>query len=180
MSPSSPTRTVPTAIDAACARSLQLLGAGSPLHEILASLTVSAEALSPVPAIASILLLDREGLLRNGASPNLPADYLTAIDRLRPHPEVGTCAAAAAKGEDVVTTSFMHDGKWAELRHLPLSIGLRSAWSTPIKATDGRVLGTFGTYFRDEREPSADEQLCIRRLAQVAAKAIEAQGSVAA
>jgi hypothetical protein len=35
-------------------------------------------------AVCSVLLLDDEGLLRNGASPGLPADYLAAIDRLKP------------------------------------------------------------------------------------------------
>ena len=41
-------------------------------------------------AVCSILVLDKEGLLRNAASPNLPADYLAAIDRLKPNPGVGT------------------------------------------------------------------------------------------
>jgi hypothetical protein len=37
------------------------------------------------------LILDENGLLRNGASPNLPQDYLRAIDRLKPDANVGTC-----------------------------------------------------------------------------------------
>jgi hypothetical protein len=49
-------------------------------------------------AVCSILVLDKEGLLRNAASPNLPADYLAAIDRLKPNADVGTCSAAAATG----------------------------------------------------------------------------------
>ena len=52
---------------------------------------------------SSILVLDEQGLLRNGSSPRLPGDYLQAIDRLKPHPEIGTCAAAAATGELVIT-----------------------------------------------------------------------------
>ena len=77
-----------------------------------------------------------------------------AIDRLRPNAQLGTCAAAAATGEIVLTPDFCADSKWAELRHLPLALGFVGAWSHPIKASDGRVLGTFGTYFRERREPT--------------------------
>ena len=122
--------------------------------------------------MASVLVLDHNGLLRNGASPNLPADYLDAIDRLKPDAHVGTCAAAAATGEVVITPDFSADEKWAELRHLPLALGFLSAWSLPIKAADGRVLGTFGTYFRERRAPTQEEREAVGRLASAAAAAI--------
>ena len=60
--------------------------------------------------------MDQDGLLRNGASPNLPSDYLQAIDGLKPNPMEGTCAAAAATGCVVITQDFCDDDKWAELR----------------------------------------------------------------
>ena len=73
------------------------------------------------------------------------------------------------------TTSFLDDEKWAELRHLPLAIGQKSAWSCPIKSDEGRVLGTFGTYFREERLPSDEEQARVVRLAAIAADALTTQ-----
>jgi GAF domain-containing protein len=73
----------------------------------------------------------------------------------------------------VVTRSFLADDKWAELRHLPLSLGFVGAWSMPIKsAADGRVLGTFGTYYRELRQPSTSEIAAVRALAALAALAI--------
>jgi hypothetical protein len=63
-----------------------------------------------------VLLLDSEGLLRNCASPGLPPDYLAAIDRLKPDPAVGTCAAAAATGKVVITPSLLSDAGWPEER----------------------------------------------------------------
>ena len=74
----------------------QMLNAGLPQKEILTRLAMAGEVLAGHGAAVSILLLDEEGLLRNGASPNLPLDYLQAIDRLKPDAMVGTCAAAAA------------------------------------------------------------------------------------
>ena len=73
----------------------------------------------------------------------------------------------------MITASFLADEKWAELRHLPIALGFVGAWSLPIKTGDGRVLGTFGTYYRKYREPSAHEIESIRRLAAIAARAIE-------
>src|SRR4029078_12529498 len=115
-------------------------------------------------AVSSILVIDERGLVRNGHSPGLPADYLAAIDRLKPNPRVGTCAAAAAKAEVVVTPDFLSDDKWGELNHLPRALGYVGAWSMPIMSKrNGAVLGTFGTYYRDTREPSAQEIDGIRR-----------------
>lgn len=150
------------------------MGENAPTYEILTCLVTAAETVSGPGAAASVLVLDRDGLLRNGASPNLPRAYLDAIDRLKPNPGVGTCAAAAATGAIVVTPSFLADGKWAELRHLPLAIGFAGAWSMPIKSSkDGRVLGTFGTYYRDIRHPTEREMDAVRALAASAAHALD-------
>jgi GAF domain-containing protein len=158
----------------ACERAHQMMENEAPCREALSCLVAAAEAVSGPGSVASILVLDDEGLLRNGASPNLPADYLNAIDRLKPHPEVGTCAAAAATGSVVVTPSFLSDGKWAELRHLPLALGFVGAWSMPIKsARNGRVLGTFGTYYRDVRQPTEQERAAVSALASTAAHVLE-------
>ena len=153
-------------------RALRMIDEGAPRREILTHLATTAERTSLVGGIISILVLDDEGLLRNGASPNIPPDYLDAIDRLKPDPGLGTCAAAAATGEPVLTPDFCADEKWAELRHLPLALGFVGAWSMPIKDDDGRVLGTFGTYYRAKHTPSPQERETVRLLASAAARAI--------
>lgn len=165
---------------AAQQRALRMIGEAAPLTAVLAQLTGAVEAASGNRVVASILVLDRDGLLRNGASPNLPADYLQAIDRLKPDAKVGTCAAAAATGEIVTTPDFYEDSRWPELRHLPLALGFVGAWSMPIKSDTGRVLGTFGSYFRERREPTSLERETVALLAAVAARAIGEQDRPAA
>ena len=169
-----PTVRHPGAAEQACERALVMMRNAAPLREVLTHLATAAERLSP-GTTSSILVLDEHGLLRNGASPNLPADYLDAIDRLRPNANVGTCAAAAATGNAVFTPDFCADEKWAELRHLPLSLGFVGAWSMPIKSAGGRVLGTFGTYFRERRGPTDEEYRSVVALASAAAVALETQ-----
>jgi len=156
----------------ACDRSRQMHWQGAARREVLTALATVGEIVSGSGAACSILILDKDGLLRNGASPNLPPDYLDAIDRLKPNPRVGTCAAAAATGSIVITPDFHADDKWGELRHLPLALGFVGAWSIPIKSLSGDVMGTFGTYLRERREPSSSEIQAVETLARAAARAI--------
>src|SRR5262245_22066470 len=166
--------TINDLIEQAVMDAQRMIDARAPRGQILTRLIAAAEHFSGNGAVSSVLVLDARGLLRNGASPNLPPDYLRAIDGLKPDPAVGTCAAAAATGYAVVTPSFLADDKWAELRHLPLAIGFAGAWSLPIKSpADGRVLGTFGTYYRDVRRPTAGEIAAVEALAAAAAGVLE-------
>lgn len=155
-------------------QSLELVVKGVPLVEVLTYLARVVEQQADAGgAVASILLLDEQGRLRNGASPSLPEHYLQKIEGLKAEPHVGTCSAAAASGKIVVTPDLSVDQKWDGLAHLPLELGLQAAWTMPIKARDGRVLGTFGTYFRQKREPTALERQVVEILARTAALAIE-------
>ena len=154
-------------------QALERVVVGAPLTDVLTYLTRIVEQQAEGQAVASILLLDEKGCLRNGASPSLPADYLAAIDGLKADPCVGTCSAAAATGKIVVTPDIAADPQWASIRHLPLGLGFQAAWSNPIVARDGRVLGTFGTYFRERREPTTIELHAVGVLSRTAALAIE-------
>jgi len=162
-------------------QALTMHESGKKQEDILNYIASAAETASGYGTAVSILLLDKEGLLRNAASPQLPEDYLQAIDGLKPNANVGTCAAAAATGSIVLTPSFFADNKWAELRHLPLALGYVGAWSMPIKTRDDKVIGTFGTYFRQHREPSTEElkgtELLVSAVAFVLATSAELENS---
>ena len=80
----------PTETERVRVRALEMLAQGRSLCEVLTYLVLEAETVSHGGSVCSVLLLDEEGLLRNGASPGLPADYLAAIDRLKPDPAIGT------------------------------------------------------------------------------------------
>lgn len=162
------------AIRETCTAALARVAAGDDALRVLDALARGADAASGPGSAASVFALDARGRLRSAAGPRLPVAYLRAVDGIRPDPDLGTCAAAAATGRVVVTPNFMDCSRWRELRHLPLALGFVGAWSRPIlSSVDGRVLGTFGTYFRDIRVPSEDEQAAVLALAEVAARALE-------
>jgi PAS domain S-box-containing protein len=131
------------------------------------------EALGGGSAVAAIRLLDAEGRLWIGAAPSLPEAYTLAIDGLKARADLGTCSAAAVTRQVVITPDIAADPNWDGLAQLPLDLGLVAAWSQPIFASDGRVLGTFGTYFRQRRLPTSLERRLVETLAQTAALAVE-------
>ena len=77
-------------VNDAVREALVLWEQGEPQNKILACLINAAENIAGPGCACSILILDKNGLLRNGYSPGLPFDYLTAIDGLKPNPFVGT------------------------------------------------------------------------------------------
>lgn len=149
--------------------SLLMASHGEKKANILMYLATESEKVLGSGCVVSILLIDHNGLLRNGASPNLPLDFLHAIDGIEPHPSVGTCAAAAATGKIVVTENFLADDKWSELKHLPLSIGYAGAWSVPIKNKQNSVLGTMGVYEKNAKLPHPNDVNGIELLTKAAA-----------
>jgi len=151
---------------------LERLVRGDKLETILELLAHLVEQLAP-DAVASISLLDNTGRLRYGAAPSLPDEYNRAIDGIASDPTIGTCCAAAARGEVIITPEIATDTGWQAIRHLPLRLGLKAAWSMPILSGSGKVLGTFGTYFRENRRPSDQERRTVALFAHTAALAIE-------
>src|SRR6478735_2832090 len=151
---------------------LELIISGAPVAQVFARLSAFTEADSDGDIVGSVLLLEN-GRLRHGAAPSLPPEYNAAIDGLPASPDLGTCAAAAARNQVVITPDIDAAPEWADYKHLPLALGLRAAWSMPIASADGTVLGTFGTYFRRTRRPTELEIEMVAMFAKTAALAIE-------
>jgi signal transduction histidine kinase/ActR/RegA family two-component response regulator len=155
---------------------LEMIARGAPLAGILDTLTAVVERHANGTALAAVTLLEPDGLhLHHVSGPGLPATLKAAIDELKVGPEVGTSQAAAFLREAVVTEDISQCPGWSALSRLPLRLGLRAAWSMPIISSSNRVLGTFDSYFRDQRAPSPEELEVVALLARTAAIAIERQ-----
>ncbi len=137
---------------------LEAMARGAPIAEVLAGLCHTVEQLAADGGLlASILLLDTDGEhLRHGAAPSLPRAYNDAIDGGAIGPAVASCGTAAFRGEQVVVADIATDPLWSEYRDLALAHGLRACWSTPIRALDGQILGTFGVYYNRPRAPTPE------------------------
>lgn len=150
------------------------IASGAPLRQTLEDLVRLVESWTPSGMLASILVLDDSGRhLRHGAGPSLPEAYNAAIDGLEIGPEVGSCGTAAYHNKTVSVFDIATNPLWKNFRELATKFGLRACWSTPIHASDGRVLGTFANYYRVVRDPSPRDLRVTDMITSVAASAIE-------
>ena len=153
---------------------------GAPLNEVLTNVTRLIEAHSD-GMLCSIFLLDKDGLhLRYAAAPSLPESYRAATDGVAIGPNVGSCGTAAYLRQPVFVSDIFCDPKWTKFRDLALEGGLRAAWSSPIMAHDGKVLGTFCMYYREVRHPEPAEIQLIDYASRIAGIAIERDRSQSA
>ncbi len=153
---------------------LAAIAEGEPLDRTLEMIVHSIEELIEGDALASILLRSPDGRrLRVGAAPTLPAAYNEAIDGLEIGEAAGSCGTSAYRGSPVIVTDTLTDPLWLEFRDLAALHGLRACWSTPIDATNGEVVGTFAVYYRQSREPSAEDRQLVALMTETAAVAIE-------
>ena len=149
------------------------IAARRPLGDSLEALTRLYERQYP-GALCSILTLDDAGeRLLAAAAPSLPAAYVQAIHGQPIGPKAGACGTAAFRRQRVVCADVSTDPLWEDYAAVAAEHGLRACWSTPVVASDGRVLATFANYFRDVRAPGEGEMAVVDGLASLAAVAIE-------
>jgi diguanylate cyclase (GGDEF)-like protein len=155
-------------------RMLELVATGAPLSEVLNTLTLAIERISP-GAICTIMLLDEEHrrFLSVASGPSLPQEYLQVLNGLEIGPEVGACGAAAFRNETVVVEDIATDPKFLQARDFVMSHGLHSVWSEPVRGSGGNVLGTFAIYHRHIAKPRSEELRMARAAAQLTGNAIE-------
>lgn len=143
-----------------------------PLADIADRLCRRVEEIAP-DVVSSLLHVDAGGLVHPLGGPSLPEDYSRALEDVAIGPDIGSCGSAAFYGKPVLAMDIDTDPRWQAFKGRPLEVGLRACWSTPIKAKDGRVIGTFAFYFRECRAPSRWHQSIVDACVHLGALAIE-------
>ena len=152
---------------------LKMILIGAPLNDVLSSVALLIEAQAE-GAVCSIFLLDEDGQhLRYAAAPNLSDEYRIATVGVSIGPHVGSCGAAAYLRRAVFVSDVRSHPHFANFKDLIVLTGLRASWSSPIMSHDGRVLGTFGMFYREVREPGPAEIQMIDYASRIAGIAIE-------
>ena len=145
----------------------------APLPEVLASITRFIES-AGVGTVSSVsVLADDRQAFAYMVAPQLPEVLRTALEQARVHIRNGSCAAAVYLERQVLVADIATDPFWSEASEAALRAGLRAAWSTPIKAAAGHVLGALGVYRAAVGLPTAAESQLMSRAAQLAGIAIE-------
>jgi len=158
---------------------LEMVALGEPLEATAKALCLRVEAILP-DVVCSILTVDANGCLHPLAGPSLPGAYSAAFEGLPVGPDVGSCGTAIYSGQPVAAEDIATDPRWAAYAFLPLAIGLRACWSTPIKGRDGTVLGAFAFYFREARAHTEREAEIVQASIHLCAIAMERDQQAAA
>jgi diguanylate cyclase (GGDEF)-like protein len=151
---------------------LEMVAKGETLKSTTDRLCIEVERQVP-GTVCSVLTTDRAGLLHPLSGPSLPDFYSAALDGLAIGPNVGSCGTAAFLGTPVAVIDIDTDPRWTNYKHLPLPLGLRACWSSPIGGSQGQVLGTFAFYFHECRGPSKTEQEIVETCLHLCAIALE-------
>src|SRR2546423_5401840 len=159
-----------------------MVASNCPLTDVLTALCKFVEDTSS-DCYCGVYLIDWSGSkFRIGAVPSRPATFNDPVDGLTGSPQVGPCGQAALLKKQVIVTDLKTDPLWQEsaIRPLALAHGLRSHWSTPMYAQQGRVLGPVAIFHREPASPTQVQQDLIAQVSQIASIAIERAASEAA
>jgi diguanylate cyclase (GGDEF)-like protein/PAS domain S-box-containing protein len=86
---------------------------------------------------------------------------------------VGACGSAAYRNLPIVVEDIATDPRFATVKDLVMSLGLRACWSVPIRGLKQNVLGTFAMYHRRPARPRDRELELVEAGGHLAANAIE-------
>ncbi|AJQ95130.1 bifunctional diguanylate cyclase/phosphodiesterase [Gynuella sunshinyii] len=155
---------------------LEAVAVGLPLSAIFELICYQVESCAP-DVICSIVLVDKEGRIHPAAGPSLPDFYSEALEGLAIGPVAGSCGTSAWHGEPVEASDINTDPLWADYKTLAQSAGLAACWSSPIKSSDGSVLGTFALYYREPRRASEFHRHMVKACLHLCHLAIEHEQS---
>ncbi|HEX8405161.1 MAG TPA: ATP-binding protein [Duganella sp.] len=153
-------------------RLLEMIARAAPLDEILNRLMLLIESQTE-DVICTAMLLSPDGrTVRVAAGPNMPPDYLAAIDNMPVGPAAGSCGTAIHRKATVEVADIMNDALWIEYKALAARHGLRACWSMPIMLDKDTVLGSLAMYYREVRSPSDEDRSLIGAATYIAGIAI--------
>ena len=154
-------------------RVFEKIAANAPLTAALEAICEVIERAMQESCCAISLLDNTKPALDFGVAPNLPRDFVWAMDHSPIGIRYGSCSAAVYLSRLVIVADVETDALWEFRREAARHAGLRAAWSTLIVASDGQVVGTFAVYRRQPGVPLSRDHELMLRMAQIAGIAIE-------
>ena len=142
-----------------------------PTVDVMQMMCLEVENIAP-QVLCSVLRVE-DGKLRTLAAPSLPDAFNRLVDGVPVGPRTGSCGTAAYSGEPVVARDIATDPNWEGISQLALQHGLAACWSTPVKSSDGRVLGTFALYYRQPHDPDSFHRRLVEVIVHLCALALE-------
>ncbi len=154
-------------------RVFEKIAANAPLTAALEAICEVIERVMPDGNCAINLLDQERQALSFGVAPSLSRGFVAAMDFAPIGMRYGSCAAAVHLGRSVAVADIEADALWECRRDAAREAHIKSAWSLPIMASDGNVVGTLVVYRRQPGLPQTRDHELLSRMAQIAGIAIE-------
>lgn len=143
----------------------ELIAQQAPLEQTLEAISHWIGILFPGAVVAFMRFDPVRCTLSLLPSHRFSPPYVEQLQDVPIGPETASFGAAAYFRRLIVTEDIQVDPLWKPFRSAALAEGLRACWSSPVLTSQGELLGTFGTYYRDSTAPT---ELSRKRLYQAA------------
>jgi diguanylate cyclase (GGDEF)-like protein len=112
-----------------------------------------AESAVPMSVASCMLLDEHDGKLYVMAAPSVPAEAIGQLNGMAPGPGAGSCGNAVYRQEPVFVENTLTDVRWCGIRQIARDFNICACWSMPIRASGGRVIGSFALSSFEHRLP---------------------------
>jgi PAS domain S-box-containing protein len=94
----------------------------------------------------------------------MPESYARQVDGFKIGLDSLACGLAAATGQPVITPDIDKEPQWEPCLQLARDHDFRACWSFPVETSAGKIVGTFGMYFREPHAPTPSDFRLIASL----------------
>jgi diguanylate cyclase (GGDEF)-like protein/PAS domain S-box-containing protein len=156
------------------------IAADAPLPQVLAAIAALVETGSDDGVVAIGRLDARGQSFTEVIGERLPDRWRAIEQGISVDMRNGSAAAAVYLGRQVLAADITSDPFWQRRREQAVEAGFRAAWSVPILAPRGRVLGAVTVYRAVSGAPGPRDLALLTHAARLAAVAIQRQAAEAA
>lgn len=125
-----------------------------PIEDILSAIAHWVEMLLPGAVVAFMRFDPQNMTLTLISSHHFSSAYQACLQAVPIGPDAASFGSAAYYRTPVITDDIGTDPCWEAFRDVAEREGLRACWSNPLLTSEGELLGTFGTYFREACSPT--------------------------
>ncbi len=136
-----------------------------PLAELLKQLCLALQERIPGARVSMLRIAQTADHQLKPIGPDLPQDYLNALEKLPAQEDSGSCGTAAKRRQSVFVVDTQTDPLWDELRDLVRQYGIVSYWSQPVFDVSGVPAGTLAVSHAERKSPNSSDCDAIVRLA---------------
>jgi diguanylate cyclase (GGDEF)-like protein len=124
-------------------------------------------------SLGTIMFVEGSVLVGAAADPRIPAEYLSAIERMPIDPHAAACGTAVYERAPIICGDIARDSRWEAYRESALAAGLHACWSMPLFGTHGDAIGAFALHLDRASLPSSDELQLFAQTARFASLVVE-------